>query len=1182
MPAVTRTTIRCQVYSNPFRTTGQDVALSVGDTVQAYVAHVGLSGQRGVHVWLNECYIPEASWRHVRPKADTRLMIRAFPTGQIARTILTLAVTVVAAIFGQYYVGPILGSALGVTSQAGIAALGAAASALMTVAGTLLINALIPIRSPALQQASAGNPAVVGGGSQAASPTFALTAPHNDQRPWGPIPVIFGQHRVTPPYAAGAYSELIDNDQYIIAHFIWGVGPLDISDIRLGTTPIGHFADVEVQTRQGWSTDASIALGPEPIFEENVSLLLIEANGFQYRRTAQNTGKFSLDFVLPNGLVQLSTTGRPLGSSVNIQVEYRHVDALTWIPVLIPGTEIEIPNQGFFLNNAMFGTSPASRASRIYVDITTNTLQLIEQESVSGVGSTDYPIIPAIGRSVLKMVVTGESITSIQQELHSSLAGFQYMTPSSRQINVEPGRYFATPATFHDATSTAIRQTRAIVDVVTGEYEVRVKRVTPETTDPSMQNQVFWTVLRSIRQIPVMRPPVPLARTTVRIRASAQLSGPLDTLNGLCTSILPTWNGSAWVVEPTTNPAAIFRAILQGPASFDPLPDDELDLESLQVWAEYCTGKGLECNMVRDYRASQWDAMLDTCAAGRATMGGLNDDGQWEIVVDELTQAVQPPVQHFSERNSWEWRSEKPYVEIPHALRIRFLNEDKDYVQDEIFAYQDGYSAANATIIEQIELPGVTRASAVIAFGRLHLAQAILRPETYSFQTDFKSLLCRRGQLIRNTHSIPLWGLGSARVVAVTGSVVTLDDSFSFVYRRHYSMRWETALRTSLTRTIVNPARETRDLTLSGGGSAPAVGDLVYLGEVDQESATLTVVRVEPGSDLTARLYCVDASPGIYEADRGPIAPYEPHLTLPPSFRLIDNGGFDWDEASLWSFDDPSRFQIVLGDGINEPRSGLRMLRSQFQTLYGQYMAEVLGQPYMVAGYFTDGEAMVEPTGTWARPNGLEPRGIDPAQRVYVEGYARGGSGYAMAAIHWMTAQFFILKSVIGTFLALSATWQRFRVDDLPPAGTVYAVFGVRLDQTSGDAFMDDVLAFQYTLPIVDQSNLGLQSNYLRMRDQAGGIWHLSVAAGCLLFDDEQTQGDRLDSTNTWAWVRRQSPDLNFFYLYPDVDGTILVRDSAPPIGPGYATQLTFIDKWSFARWDIGMLNDQTYGLEAA
>ncbi|MBD4185358.1 hypothetical protein GUH45_17240, partial [Xanthomonas citri pv. citri] len=69
----------------------------------------------------------------------------------------------------------------------------------------------------------------------------------------GPVTV-----RMTPPYGAEPYTEVQGDDQYLRLLFVWGYGPLDISDIKIGETDISEYDGVEIETRQGYAGDSAL------------------------------------------------------------------------------------------------------------------------------------------------------------------------------------------------------------------------------------------------------------------------------------------------------------------------------------------------------------------------------------------------------------------------------------------------------------------------------------------------------------------------------------------------------------------------------------------------------------------------------------------------------------------------------------------------------------------------------------------------------------------------------------------------------------------------------------------------------------------------------------------------------------------------------------------------------------
>ena len=128
------------------------------------------------------------------------------------------------------------------------------------------------------------------------------------------------------------------------------------------------------------------------------------------------------------------------------------------------------------------------------------------------------------------------------------------------------------------------------------------------------------------------------------------------------------------------------------------MPSSKIDFPAFHGFANYCFGEGFQYNRVRESAESVYETVADIAAAGRGFICFV--DGKWSV---RWWNPNDPIVQHFTPRNSWNFSSERFYVNKPHALRVKFLNEDKNFKEDERIVYADGYAAGNATIFESVE-----------------------------------------------------------------------------------------------------------------------------------------------------------------------------------------------------------------------------------------------------------------------------------------------------------------------------------------------------------------------------------------------------------------------------------------------------------------------------------------------
>lgn len=334
---------------------------------------------------------------------------------------------------------------------------------------------------------------------------------------------------------------------------------------------------------------------------------------------------------------------------------------------------------------------------------------------------------------------------------------------------------------------------------------IRVRRTTGDNVEDNPDyryyHQAYLQTVTFTRNARPATDPIDckIAKSAFKIKATDQLNGSIEGINAIVQTYAKDWNGSAWVLNSTNNPASLFRYVLEHPANSQKIiSDTKFDLVQLQHWHTYCATKGFTFNSVLGTHRSLLEVLRDICAAGRASPALV--DGKWTVTIDEEKANV---IQHFTPHNSWDFESSKALPRIPDGLRVTYFDEDQNYQESEIIVYIKGKNESNAAVFESIQLPGVTKKSSVIDHAKWHLAQAKLRPEIYTLNTDIEYLVCNRGDRVKVAHDVPMWGVGSGRIKnRISDVVFELDEPQEYSNAKNYLIRVRSSDGSSVVRNI--------------------------------------------------------------------------------------------------------------------------------------------------------------------------------------------------------------------------------------------------------------------------------------------------------------------------------------------------------------------------------------------
>jgi len=244
------------------------------------------------------------------------------------KTVLSIALMVAAPGLG----GALAGS-LGLTGSlfAGTAfeiGWGTVLGGVITLAGSALINAVIPAPRPSVASMSFGSV----GAPPAPSPTYSLSAQGNEARLGQPIPVLYGRHLIYPDLATQPYQEFAGGDQYLHQLHVIGQGEYDLEQLRIEDTPIASFEEViyEVVGPGGSVTlfETDVITAPEVAGQE----LLSTGDGggfvgpFAVNPTATQAGNLGIDAIFPRGLYYANDAGGLDARTITWDVQARTID----------------------------------------------------------------------------------------------------------------------------------------------------------------------------------------------------------------------------------------------------------------------------------------------------------------------------------------------------------------------------------------------------------------------------------------------------------------------------------------------------------------------------------------------------------------------------------------------------------------------------------------------------------------------------------------------------------------------------------------------------------------------------------------------------------------------------------------------------------------------------------------
>ncbi|OSQ45534.1 hypothetical protein THS27_04160 [Thalassospira sp. MCCC 1A01428] len=914
--------------------------------------------QLALTVWVsdwnmhhNQIEIPVVNWHRVRVKPGTSLAIAIKPYGggggggkSAVRILLTIVVIAV-----SIYTG---GAAAFAAGQAGYgaaasAAIGAAAGAAVTAIGNVLINSIVPPPT--------GNISAARGdfARDSESPTWSLDGIANDPDPYGPIPQLYGVKRITPPRVTEFYTENIGDDVYARVTLGCGYGPMRFSEPRFGTTPVENFEDVELEYREGWMDDAPSALFADQPQTDNYNIRI--TNQSPVIVESREADELVIDYAC-TGLVYFDDNGNRQNRTVEAKIDIKRLDvdeefvsapssaapleASSFLTrVFAPvGKRWVVYRSDYAVNGPVtitlfsragsyFGSSPLSGYQyKVFVrsydpdhaELTADnqppsSFALYWQSSKIAPGASQTQTItpPLGGRIEIAVLldiywVSGSNPKWIPNNFPAADPTWlmyddpeiSYMTTAA---NVERVSLSITAA-----SENSVRRSVRIALPSHGRYAIRTRRLTADSDSTRVRDDLYITAVKSIiHQQPLNKKGI--ATISFRAKAGDQLQGLLDRFSARATRLLPVYDRDTqtWDWHETKNPAWAALWCLMGEAVAQPCGVEKIDLPMWLALADFCARKPPQSDLpdhidpessdtpyfrysgyFRDRRAATRRAqdILSSCRAQLVMVAGKYS------VIWEDPDPVR--VSYLGPENCLSLTRKRTFVNLPHGLRVQWRDAAEN--DRELIVYRDGFSFANATLFETLELEGCDGDDLAWREGRYWFAVAQLRQKTTTAIVGYEHLRFGLGSMVGVSHPVPKIGVASGRIKAVShdedGNVVTitLDQPVPFDGEHDYCVRMWLAKGGTAYSTVTHEAGEYLTLTLDNPvaprdfadpESAPVAGNYFQFGIVGYELRDMLVKNIARRDDFHALVELVDAAPEIHLADQVAIPDPEPAPT---------------------------------------------------------------------------------------------------------------------------------------------------------------------------------------------------------------------------------------------------------------------------------------------------------------
>lgn len=288
-----------------------------------------------------------------------------------------------------------------------------------------------------------------------------------------------------------------------------------------------------------------------------------------------------------------------------------------------------------------------------------------------------------------------------------------------------------------------------------GRWEGRVRRTNAESTDTKKSDAVQWAQFRAFLVGSTSYPDVSLI--AIRIKATAQLSQTAAKKIGVIqTKILPVWNGTAFVSQPTKNAFWAFYDCATNQKYGAGLSPSRVDFQEIYAQALAADARGDSFNYVFDSAITfqeAFDTILGSCRTKPAWIGDVLSvtRDEWKpipqmLLTDQQTVRGSVSVDYIINDDTY-----------ADCVTGQFLNENTWGPAQ--LQYPPNSLEFTGVKPATVQIPGVTNPTQMMHELGFLYRQAQLRRINVTLDTEHDGRLLRFGSSVRVQSNLPTkWG----------------------------------------------------------------------------------------------------------------------------------------------------------------------------------------------------------------------------------------------------------------------------------------------------------------------------------------------------------------------------------------------------------------------------------------